>query len=595
LRPAIVHCPGAGNAIRHANDRTASRVTEAVPRTANWDRALAAILLVALGLSAYHLDWGLPDGGQSAWAADSYGPLKVLGIAHRSFREWDSGWFYFKHPLGYPLLLALAYAPYLAWLRLAGLWRHPVPEYPYGFADPEAALWMLAMLGRALSVAFTLGTVAVTYAVGKQLAGRNVGRLAACFVATAYPFVYYAHTTNLDPAYVFWLTLALYAAIRASETERRAPWGWLGFAAAMAVSTKEQGAGFVLPLPLLALAFRVRATRSLRPCFSRPVWWMAAVAFTTAVLANNVLYNPSGFIRRVAFMMGRPLEPVTRALLPVEFGWFKGVQEWVYLRQGWNGLESAFGPALMVVIVAGAAVLWRRPRAALWLLLPAVSLHYFGLRGMVIAPNEPTLVVTVRYLMPMMVVAAVAAAALLVSLGAPSRRRLVRSVAHGVTAGLVVLGLARAVELNLLLSGDPRYEAEAWMRANVPRGAAIEIYQDRVHLPRFREEWAVRHVPMEQRSIALLQERAPDFIVLSSASLGSITHARTPDWRTTRTWVRPVPAALELHHALTEGELRYRPVAELERRPRLFRSQITSLSPTITIYARQPSISEGMN
>lgn len=551
---------------------------------------MAVILLAALGLNTYHLEWGLPDGGQSAWAADSYGPLKVLGIAYRSFREWNSGWFYFKHPLGYPLLLALVYAPYLAWLRFSGQWRHPLPDYPYGFADPDGVLWTLAIIGRASSVAFTLGTVALAYVVGKRLAGRDAGRLAACLVATGYPFVYYAHTTNLDAAYVFWLVLALYAAIRASESGRAAPWCWLGLAAAMAVSTKEQGAGFVLPLPLLALTVRMRAMRSLRPCWGREVRWMAVVALIVAALANNVLYNPSGFVRRVAFMMGHPLQPVNRALLPVEFAWFKGAQEWIYLRQVWSGIESAYGLPLMVVIVAGfIAVLWCQPRGALWLLLPALSLHYFGLRGMVIAPDEPTLVVTVRYLMPIMVVAAVAAGAGLAELVARCRNHPARFLVYGASAGLVGFGLARAVELNLLLSGDPRYEAEAWMRANVAEGATIEIYQDRVHLPRFQGRWSVRRVPMEQRSIAHLEQRAPDFIILSSASRASITHARTRDWRETRTWVRPVPSAVQLYRALTDGGLGYRPVAELERRPRLFRSQITSLSPTITIYARQPS------
>jgi len=518
--------------------------------------------------------------------------LKVLGIVNRSFSHWNSGWYYFKHPLGYPLLLAGTYAPYLAVLHFTGGWRHPIAEYPYGFTNPEHVLWMLSMIGRALNVAFTLGTVALTYAIGSRLAGRNVGRLAAWFVATAYPVVFYAHTTNLDPAYVFWLALALYSAIGASETERVAPWAWLGFAAAMAVSTKEQGLGFVLPLPVLALAIRVRAADSLRPCWSRPVWWMAIAGLVTAVLANNVLYNPRGFIGRLAFMAGRPLEPVDRALLPVEFAWFKGTQELVYLQQVWDGVDSAFGHALTLVVVLGVLALWRRPRAALWLVVPAICLHYFGLRGMVVAPNEPTLVVTVRYLIPIMIVGAVAAAMLLTQLAAGTRARGVRAVVVGATAVLVALGLARAVELDRLLVRDPRYQAEAWMRAHVPAGAAIEVYQDREHLPRFRSDWTVQDVPMEQRSIAALQERHPDFIVLSSASHGSIAHARTEDWHATHTWVRPVGPAVELEHALEGGKMPYRAAAEFGQQPHLLRAKITSLNPTITIYARQPAPAE---
>ena len=564
---------------------TAGAATEPIP-TGERDPLLAVILVLALGLCAYHLDWGLPDGGQSAWAADSYGPLKVLGIAYRSFQKWNSGWFYFKHPLGYPLLQVLAYAPYLAFLRVTGGWRHPLAQYPYGFSDPERALLTLAMLGRALNVAFTLGSVALTYAIATRLAGRRAGRLAAWFVATAYPFVFYAHTTNVDPAYLFWLSLALYAAIRAADTRSLAPWGWLGLAAAMAVATKEQGFGFVLPLPLLALGFRVRKEGSLRPCWDKPVWWMAAAALVTTVLANNVLYNPRGFIGRVAFMLGRPLQPMERALLPVEFRWYKGAQEWTYLQQVWDGIDSAFGLLLTLLAVIGAVAAWRRPRTAVWLWIPVLCLYYLGLRGLVIAPNEPTLVVTLRYLMPIMVAGAVAAAMLLAQLSSASQAMVVRSLARGAATLLVVLGLARAVELDLLLSRDPRYQAEDWMGKNVPPAAAIEVYQDREHLPRFRDTWTVQHVSIEQRSIAALQQRHPDFIVLSSASRGSIAHVRTEDWHETRTWVRPVEAAVQLQRALTAGELPYRRVVEFEEHPFLFRSKITSLSPTITIYAR---------
>ena len=98
-------------------------------------------------------------------------------------------------------------------------------------------------------------------------------------VATAYPIVYYAHTTNLDISYCFWLILALYAAIVAERAAARwLPWAALGVAAAMALSTKEQGFAWLLPLPFMALAVRVRADRPRARLLAGADTWMMAGA-----------------------------------------------------------------------------------------------------------------------------------------------------------------------------------------------------------------------------------------------------------------------------------------------------------------------------
>src|SRR5262249_32529697 len=162
------------------------------------------ILLVSLALNTYQLDWGLPNGNES-WAADALGPVTVLGILHHSFHTWNSGWYYFKYPMGYALVLTLSFAPYLAYLFVTGGWKHPSTTYPFGFTHPDKALFVLFMLGRLVSVALGVGTVALTYLIGRRLFDRWTARIAAFFAATAYPIVYYAHTTNLDGSYLFWL------------------------------------------------------------------------------------------------------------------------------------------------------------------------------------------------------------------------------------------------------------------------------------------------------------------------------------------------------------------------------------------------------
>lgn len=538
------------------------------------DLWLAGILLVSLVLCVDHLWWGLPNGNAS-WAADAYGPITVLGVLRRSFAGWNSGWFYFKYPLGYPLELGATYAPYLAYLWVSGGWSHPAPEYPYGFADPERALLVLGLCGRALSVAFTLGSVALTAAIGGLLFGAVAGRLAAWFVATCFAVVYYAHTTNLDAGYLCWLLLAWYCALAAGRSESRRPWIGLGAAAAMAVSTKEQGFAFLLPLPVLAVAGRMgRGALGT----ARGMRWMVGAAGATVLVANNALVNPLGFVKRIAYLLGHPLEPVSARLAPVDFAWFKGAEEWDYLRKTWDGLDSALGTPLLAVAVVGAALVWRRPRAAVWVLAPAGAYYYLALRSLQ--------VLGLRYVLPLVVVASILAGAVLAEAVTQRRARSGRMLGGIALVGLAILGLLRAVETDDLLRTDSRYEAEAWMRGNVWPGARVEAYQKAVYLPRFRREISASHVPIGDRSVAGLAARRPDFIVVSSASRKSIFSVWTPDWRTSRSLLTPVPAARDLLHGLESGRLGYRVAATFKQEPRWVRPRITSFCPRIAVYAR---------
>ena len=165
-----------------------------------------------------------------------------------------------------------------------------------------------------MNVGFGVGTVALAYGIANRLFGRGAARWSAFLVATAYPIVYYAHTTNLDIGYCFWLILALYCAIVASATDRplavdraRAP------LPAMALATKEQGFAFLLPLPIMALGARVRRTGGLRAVWRAPTLWMVGSGAFTLLLANNALLNPLGFIGRIAYLLGHPLGTRRRA------------------------------------------------------------------------------------------------------------------------------------------------------------------------------------------------------------------------------------------------------------------------------------------
>jgi hypothetical protein len=547
-----------------------------VQRLAEVDPCLIGIVLLAIALDAWHLSWGLPNGNQS-WAADAIGPVTALGVARRTFDGFNSGWFYFKYPPAWPFLMVGACAPYLALLYLSGGWSHPVAHYPYGFTDPERTLFVLFMIARLLALSFGVGLVILAYAIARRLYDRPTARWAAFLTATAYPIVYYAHTTNLDISYCFWLVLALYAAIVAATSTAWPAWATLGAAAALALATKEQGFAWLAPLPIMVWVARVRAD-GWRALWARPTWIMAAAGLATLLLANNALINPLGFAGRIAYLLGKPLTDTGARLAPVEFALWKGAKEWMYVEHMWNGLSSSLGLPLLGLAAVGAVVSWRRPRAALWLLVPSVALYYLSLRGLEL--------ITLRYLLPITLVAMLWVALALVALASLARGGAARVAVRVALVAVAALSLARAVELDHLLITDARYQAEAWMAANLPPGARAEVYQKAAFLPRFSGPVSGQFVPIAERTAAGLAERRPDAIVTSSASRKSITHIWAPDWRQTGTMLTPNPVATEYLSALESGALPYHLAAVFRQEPRLLTNRITSVAPEIRIYVR---------
>ncbi len=538
---------------------------------------LGLLLALAAGGALFlnGITWGLPEGSHS-WAVDALEPVTVLGIVKNSFSRWNSGWFYFKYPLAYPFTAAALYAPYLAFLYVTGRWTHPRSEYPYGFSNPESALFALALLGRLLNTAFSLATIAVIYAVAQRLFGRWSARLAAWFTATCYPVVYYAHTMNVDASYLFWLFASLWLAWIAGGSDKYGPWFLLGFCAAMSLATKEQAFGFLAPLPLLALREFLRAGGSWPKGLQR-VGVSGIALVLTFGLANNGLYNPLGILARFAYLLGRPITPVEAPLKPVAFALFKGHLERTYLAQLWDGLTSALGTPLVAVALIGAAVFLRNFRIWSWLAIPSFAYYYLSLRGQQL--------ITMRYALPAILCTLIFGSGLL-------GRWIQNARGRGGTVSLVAaallgaLSLARGCELDAVLENDTRYQAEAWLRSHLPAGARGEVYQKPTYLPRPQPGLAVVTVPPEDRTIEKFLERRPHFVVLSSASAKSISHRWNRDWRTTGQLLVQLPEAQQFVAALQAGRLPYRKVAVFQHKTRWIRLRITGLSPKITIYVR---------
>jgi len=567
--------------------------------------APALVAVVALFVYSRALDWGLP-GGDETWAADAIKPSAPLAVAFHNFGHgWNSGWFWFKYPPFHAFLLCALYAPYLAWLWATGGLAGFQSDYPFGLADPVASLSMLAWIGRAASAAMGAGCALLVYACVARSFGRRAAVCAALVTTFAYPMVFYSQTTNVEVPYLFWLLASLVGAVRIIEDDRRLRW-WvlLGAGAALSVSTKELAAGAFLAVPVVIVV------RSL--IMRVPVWtWIrgglvAGLSFAIAIaLANNVLFNPLGFVQRTKFLTQTlPSEIALRYApyyFPIQLGGNRGAGvELAQLSLALSRLSASLGWPTLALSIAGFLIAARR-RPAWTLLLVAAGAGYY------LVSVRAMLSLSLRYLLPLTVLccaaSGIAIAELVRARTGPAARW--RPLGILVAALAAVWIFAYGWDVNRMMAGDARYDAERWLALQAARRPRVEIYQNRAYLPRFPEGIDVIEVPYEQRDATAFAERHPDLVVLSSSGLSGITVRYKQDWQSdsdgdsdadsgyspaqrsaggaVMNYTRDANA--EFLRRLTAGELGYTEAARFSVTPWIDRPLIQSLNPAIVIYA----------
>ncbi len=206
---------------------------------------------------------------------------------------------------------------------------------------------------------------------------------------------------------------------------------------------------------------------------------------------------------------------------------------------------------------------------------------------------------SLRYVLPIAIVATTFAGIGLAALLAPGRWKATRRLLAVVA---VVYVFAYGWDVNRMLVNDPRYEAEAWLRTNVRPHEVVEVYQRPTYLPRAPEGIQLETVPFAERNVEAFGERRPAYVLLSSAGLSGVTLEYRRDWKGAgydpQEWepAQRSPAGdvmnykrkanVELLEGLLDGSLGYRVAARFSFHPWIERPLIRSLNPTITIYRR---------
>lgn len=493
---------------------------------------LLLLIFVAAALRFYGLDW---DGGIGAHPDERY----VVGVAENL--RWPDR------------LNPFDVAPDFAYGH--------VPLYLLALTGKLARDTDLLLVGRALAALFDLGTVLLTFALGRRVYGENVGLLAAAFVALMVLHVQQAHFYTADTLSVFFVLGTLLFAVRLVERGHSLDAWMAGVCAGLALGTKFSAVLLVLPMGA-ALA---SSSASAHPNAPAPAWksrcWgrlRSALACGAAALAVFVLTNPFALFEFSTFWLNVGTQSsIVRGALDVPYTrQFHGT--WSYLYPIVQQLRWGMGWPLGLAAFTGLAyAVWQAvrepPGLAGWVML-VWTVPGFAFVGALYAKFP-------RYLLPWTPLLALYAARLLSVL---YRRSRYLSVILACLSCLYSL-LCCVSLVNLYRAPHPWRVASEWFYDRVPQGAVVAVEQWDHPLPIDGTGYEVRELP-------IFDEDAPEKWTVMEEVLTEADYvvvASRRGYGTLSRWSERYPLTARYYRQLFEGELRLEPVACFWRYPRL--------------------------
>jgi len=518
---------------------------------------LALILVVGAALRLYGLNW---DGGHWLHPDERQIYFVTLGLA------WPDSLAQALSPASplNPHFFAYGSLPFYLLKIVAALMGSVWPLV----RDPDN----LHLAGRPLAVLFDLGTVCLTYRLGRRLwagqEGRRLALAAAALISVAVLHIQLAHFYTVDPVLTFFVLLTLNLAADVARQGGRARQAALGAALGLALATKVSAAPLLL---VVVVAIGHAGHVADRPRPSRRIASARSLALTLAVAgAVFVASQPYVVIDWPTFVEQTLRESQIawgRIDVPYTLQYF-GTLPYLYtLRQ-----TALWALALPVGLAAWAglvASLSRWLRRAPWAdtLLLAWAGPYLGITGLLFTRY-------LRYMLPLLPILCLLA----VRLGQEvwqrwggGRRRWLLAMGAGLLAGAAV---AYALAFQTIYASPHTWiAASEWLYERAPAGSTLAVEDWDVALPlplevagrpRRIEEYDVRRLTLyaEPDDRAKWQRLAEDLaaseylVIASRRAYGSLP--RAPE---------RYPLTARYYGLLFSGRLGFELLAEFERGP----------------------------
>ena len=479
----------ADRSIEEGRERPATLKLPALPRPTPVTLALIVILVFALGLRLYGVNWDdgsphslHPDERSVVWTAQQLSldslksPLDLFKVQESSLVPRPPG-----AASGHGVYDYGSLPFYL--LGAVGWVANIIP----GVEDSN--MYDLTIVGRVLSALFDTGAVFVVFLIGRRLFNERVGLFAALFTAFAVIHIQLAHFYTTEAMLTFFSCLSFFYVIRLSEEGRRRDAALAGLFFGLAMASKFSAApmlaGFAVGVGLLALRNGPRLT-TLTP---NPNALKSALRKLGIAAIFGVL----------AFAIAQPYAildlPYYAADAYQQSQMVRRVIDFPYTRQYDNSLPFAYhiwqfsvwGVGLPLAILMWAGLGFTAIRAALKrtrpdILLLAWFLPFFLITGL-------AEVKFLRYLLPVTPFLAIMAANLsdktLTRLRtlAPSRNML---YGGGVaTLGLIIFATVfySFAYANVYTEPHPATRASEYVRENIPSGSVLAMEHWEESLP----------------------------------------------------------------------------------------------------------------
>ena len=462
-----------------------TRAIESV-RSNSLSKAVAAVVLIALGLRAWGIRFGLPN----LYHPDEWA---VFDRALAMMRTGDFNPHDFIYPTVYMYMQ-------LAWL---------VVSFFYGVSKglytnvSDVNVVDLYLWGRFLTALVGALTVYVTYLTGKELFGRKAGLLSALLLTFSFLHLRDSHYITVDVPAVFFLSLSLFFAARILRTGEIFDYSMSGLFAGLSIATKWNA------FPVI---FSFVAAYFIRSFENQKLEGRIFYAFLFLAV-GLFIGTPYAFLNLPIF-----LSSVGGVLTHYRGGHvgFEASKPYIFYIKNLSSSEG-MGAAVFAAVAVGLLLsLIRHKKEDFFLIVFPLLYYAFISRSKVTFP---------RNTLPLYAVLPLYGGIFLAQLSDFSKRlfegrsRRLGLVMFGFALTLVIaLPVVRVIQFDVASAGkDTRTLSGRWIEENLPHGSKIaaEFYG-----PPISGNFEVVKIPFLEHSPEWFREQEFDYVVFDSADHG---------------------------------------------------------------------------
>jgi hypothetical protein len=486
---------------------------------------LILLLFFVFSLNLIGLDWGcsgyvpwLPDSIEYVpwrpgsteyvpWQPDSIEGFGIFSQMPATFSTWTH-----KYPRGQFLVNEIIYYPLTQYWKKKPVSFQMLDQKMVSAAITGPRLKTLAVITHWINLLMSVGMVLAVYLTTLALFDDWLAAfLAGLALTLSHLFCFFAGTGNVDMPSVFWFCWAVWAAVRAVQTNQLRHFLILGFCAAYSVGTKEGQGTYFVGLGVGMAAMLIQQARrqeksigqSIFSIFSLRLLAAAATALFVFLFLNGFFWNGADeFMARAGHWKGVIEKEFLQPAFAGQWSLLKTSYYWLYWGLGW--------PMLTAVSAAVVYLARRRPVELLFLMAPLIAFYVLTVMRIHFVAE--------RFLLGGIAGLAIAAGKLF-SDGIRWKSK-ARYAVLFMAGGVYLLSAMYCLGLRLELRSDTRQRAEEWFYANVSRDKTIGAVMPRNYAPRMQyagyrqyNDWVSTGIKTSRG----ITQVWPDYLVLSKS------------------------------------------------------------------------------